>query len=169
MKRIPLGILVTAVLALFAPLAAAQIVIVTSADGRIGELSRQQAEQLYLGRTRSLPAGAPVALAALPAGRLRGRVYEQLTGKNPPGPGAALAPGGGASARDRFYEQLTGKNPSQIRAYWSRMVFTGRALPPQQAENVRELGARLMTDPNLIGYLSAADADPRLKVLLKLP
>ncbi len=49
------------------------------------------------------------------------------------------------------------------------MVFTGRALPPQQAENVRELGARLMTDPNLIGYLSAADADPRLKVLLKLP
>ena len=141
MKRIPLGILVTAVLALFAPLAAAQIVIVTSADGRIGELSRQQAEQLYLGRTRSLPDGTPVALADLPAGRLR----------------------------DRFYEQLTGKNPSQIRAYWSRMVFTGRALPPQQAENVRELGARLMTDPNLIGYLSAADADPRLKVLLKLP
>ena len=141
MKRIPLGILVTAVLALFAPLAAAQIVIVTSADGRIGELSRQQAEQLYLGRTRSLPDGTPVALADLPAGRLRGR----------------------------FYEQLTGKNPSQIRAYWSRMVFTGRALPPQQAENVRELGARLMTDPNLIGYLSAADADPRLKVLLKLP
>ena len=141
MKRIPLGILVTAVLALFAPLAAAQIVIVTSADGRIGELSRQQAEQLYLGRTRSLPDGPPVARGALPAGRLR----------------------------DRFYEQLTGKNPSQIRAYWSRMVFTGRALPPQQAENVRELGARLMTDPNLIGYLSAADADPRLKVLLKLP
>ena len=150
MKRIPLGILVTAVLALFAPLAAAQIVIVTSADGRIGELSRQQAEQLYLGRTRSLPDGTPVALADQPAGRLRGG-------------GGAAAPG------DRFYEQLTVKNPSQIRAYWSRMVFTGRALPPQQAENVRELGARLMTDPNLIGYLSAADADPRLKVLLKLP
>ncbi|NMG17316.1 hypothetical protein [Aromatoleum bremense] len=141
MKRIPLGILVTAALALFAPLAAAQIVIVTSADGRIGELSRQQAEQLYLGRTRSLPDGTPVALVDLPAGRVR----------------------------DRFYEQLTGKNPSQIRAYWSRMVFTGRALPPQQAENVRELGARLMTDPNLIGYLSAADADPHMKVLLKLP
>ena len=141
MKRIPLGILVTAVLALFAPLAAAQIVIVTSADGRIGELSRQQAEQLYLGRTRSLPDGTPVALAHQPPGRLR----------------------------DRIKEQHTRKNPSQIRAYWSRMVFTGRALPPQQAENVRELGARLMTDPNLIGYLSAADADPRLKVLLKLP
>ena len=141
MKRIPLGILVTAVLALFAPLAAAQIVIVTSADGRIGELSRQQAEQLYLGRTRSLPDGTPVALAALPAGRQPGR----------------------------FYAPRTRKHPTPLRANRSRMVFTGRALPPQQAENVRELGARLMTDPNLIGYLSAADADPRLKVLLKLP
>ncbi|MCK0506718.1 hypothetical protein [Aromatoleum anaerobium] len=141
MRPISSGILVAVALALLSPLAAAQILIVTSARGAIGELSRQQAEQLYLGRTRSLPDGTPVALADLPGGRVR----------------------------DRFYEQLTGKNPSQIRAYWSRMVFTGRALPPQQAENVRELGARLMANPNLIGYLPAADADPRMKVLLELP
>ncbi|NMG56145.1 hypothetical protein GPA23_16115 [Aromatoleum aromaticum] len=126
---------------LFAPFAAAQILIVTSARGAITELSRQQAEQLYLGRTRSLPDGTPVALADLPAG----------------------------SVRDHFYEQLTGKNPSQIRAYWSRMVFTGRALPPQQVENARELGALLMTHPNLIGYLPAANPDPRMRVLLELP
>lgn len=141
MKRLPSVILVVAFLALFAPIAPAQILIVTSARGAVGELSRQQAEQLYLGRTRSLPDGTAVALADLPAG----------------------------GVRDRFYEQLTGKNPSQIRAYWSRMVFTGRALPPQQVENARELGARLLGNPNLVGYLLAADADPRMKVLLKLP
>ncbi|MCK0511766.1 hypothetical protein [Aromatoleum buckelii] len=141
MKRLPSGILVAAALMLFAPLAVAQILIVTGARGAIGELSRQQAEQLYLGRTRSLPDGTPVTLADLPAG----------------------------SVRDRFYEQLTGKNPSQIRAYWSRMVFTGRALPPQQVGNVRELGALLMANPNVIGYLPAADADSRMKVLLELP
>ncbi|CAI07118.1 hypothetical protein [Aromatoleum aromaticum] len=141
MKRLPSGILVAAALTLFAPFAAAQILIVTSARGAITELSRQQAEQLYLGRTRSLPDGTPVALADLPAG----------------------------SVRDHFYEQLTGKNPSQIRAYWSRMVFTGRALPPQQVENARELGALLMTHPNLIGYLPAANPDPRMRVLLELP
>jgi hypothetical protein len=31
--------------------------------------------------------------------------------------------------RDEFYLKLTGKNPAQIQAYWSRLVFTGRALP----------------------------------------
>lgn len=123
------------------PLAVAQIVIVGGAHGAIKSLSRQDAEQLYLGRARTLPDGTAVAVADLPPG----------------------------TTRDRFYESLTGKNPSQIRAHWSRMVFTGRALPPQEASSVAELRSRVAADPNLIGYLPAADADATLKVLLYLP
>jgi hypothetical protein len=140
-KRILPGFLIGSAVALFASIAHAQIVIVSSARGAVQALSRQEAEQLYLGRTRNLSDGTPVALADLP-----------------PGP-----------VRDRFYEELAHKNPSQIRAHWSRMVFTGRALPPQEAASVAELRARVGANPNLIGYLPAADADSTLRVLLQLP
>lgn len=119
----------------------AEIVVVTGARSAITSLSARQAEQLYLGRVRHLADDTPVSLADLPAG----------------------------AVRDRFYERLTGKNPAQIRAYWSRMVFTGRALPPDEVAGIDALRARLANDPHLIGYLPAAAAGTDLRVLLRLP
>ncbi|MCC4115458.1 DUF1153 domain-containing protein [Aromatoleum toluclasticum] len=123
------------------PCVFAQIVIVAGAHSPLPELALEQAEQFYLGRAHTLPDGSVVTLADLPPG----------------------------SIRDHFYQQLTRKNYSQIRAYWSRMVFTGRALPPQQADSVAELRQWLAAQPNLIGYMPAAEADGRVKVLLRLP
>lgn len=119
----------------------AEVLIVAGAQSRLPELEHGTLEQLYLGRTRNLEDGTPVLLTDLPAGALR----------------------------DEFYRKLTGKNPAQIRAHWSRMVFTGRALPPQEAATVKELLQWLEANPNRIGYLAPADADPRLRVLLRLP
>ncbi|NMG32004.1 hypothetical protein [Aromatoleum evansii] len=126
---------------LIAPGVLAQVVIVAGARSPLPELTLDQAEQFYLGRAHTLPDGSVVTLADLPPG----------------------------SIRDQFYQQLTRKNPSQIRAHWSRMVFTGRALPPQQAESMAQLRQWLASQPNLIGYMPAADADGRVKVLLRLP
>lgn len=117
------------------------IVIVAGAGSAISELSKEQAEQLYLGRASTLRGGTPVSLADLP-----------------PGP-----------TRDRFYAKLTGKNPSQVRAHWSRMVFTGRALPPREVADAEQLRSLLAADPDLIGYLPTTAADDRLKILLRLP
>lgn len=121
--------------------ASAEVLVVAGARSALPELTRDTIEQLYLGRVRNLDDGTPVLLADLPAGALR----------------------------DGFYRQLTGKNPAQIRAHWSRMVFTGRALPPQEATDVEQLRQWLAANPQMIGYLAPADADPRVKVLLRLP
>lgn len=126
---------------LAAPCVLAQIVIVADVRSPLPELTLDQAEQFYLGRVHTLPDGSVVTLADLPAGALR----------------------------DQFYQQVTGKNANQIRAHWSRMVFTGRALPPRQAESVAQLRQWLASQPNLIGYMPAADADGRVRVLLRLP
>lgn len=133
--------LVASFACLFAPCALAQIVIVSGAKSPLAELTLTQAEQFYLGRAHSLPDGVAVTLADLPPGPLR----------------------------DQFYQRLTGKNPSQIRAHWSRMVFTGRALPPQEAADIEQLRAWLNAKPNMIGYLPSAEADSRVRVLLRLP
>ena len=118
----------------------AQLVIVSGKNGAVSELSRAQAERLFLGRATTLQDNTPVTLIDLP-----------------PGP-----------ERDRFYLVLTGKNPVQTRAYWSRQVFTGRALPPRQASSVEELRQWLSEDDNAIGYLPQEHVGERLRVLLQV-
>lgn len=118
----------------------AQLVIVTGRGGEIPALSRTQAERLFLGRTSTLADNTPVTLIDLPPG----------------------------ADRDRFYLELTGKNPVQTRAYWSRQVFTGRALPPRQAESVEQLREWLRGDPRSIGYIPATQVDDQLRILLRV-
>ncbi|MBX3679051.1 hypothetical protein [Cognatazoarcus halotolerans] len=120
--------------------AQADTVVVTGKTSLVMTLDRQDVERLYLGRTAVLPDGTPVTLADLPPGNVR----------------------------DGFYLALTGKNPVQIRTYWSRIVFTGRALPPKEAESPAQLRRWLASNPNLIGYLSDTDVDESVRVLLRI-
>ena len=117
------------------------VVLVSARAGGIPELDRETAAQLYLGRRTSMPDGRSARLLDLPAG----------------------------PERDLFYERLTAKNPSQIRAYWSRMVFTGRAHPPHEANDQEDALRRVLTDPSALAYLPAASVVGQpLNVLLRL-
>ncbi len=128
-------------LLLGSPAVRAEFIIFSSANSRVDALSHEQAEQLYLGRRSALPDGTPANLVDLPAGPLR----------------------------DRFYLLLTGKNPGQIRAWWSRQVFSGRALPPREASSLEEMRRWVKGDPGALGYLPSGEATEGLKVLLRLP
>ena len=117
------------------------VVLVSARTGGIAELDRETAAQLYLGRRTSLPDGRGARLLDLPAG----------------------------PERDLFYQRLTGKNPSQIRAYWSRMVFTGRAHPPHEVNDQEDALRRVLADPSTLAYLPAASVtDQPLHVLMRL-
>lgn len=117
------------------------LAVVSAREGGMTELDRESAEQLYLGRRTTLPNGRAVTLVDLPAGPIR----------------------------DRFYLQLTRKNPSQIRAYWSRLVFTGRAQPPREATDADEARRIVLSSPGAIAYLPLEAAlDPSLVILLTL-
>ena len=139
LRRLGLAPMLTLVLALWQAGAHAQgIVLVSAHAGGVAEVDRETAAQLYLGRRTTLPDGRGVRLLDLPAG----------------------------AERDLFYQRLTGKNPSQIRAYWSRLVFTGRAHPPQEALDIDDALRRVLADRNALAYLPAAAADhPGLRVL----
>lgn len=119
----------------------AEILIVTSNRSGPIELTREQAEKLYLGRSTTLSDGSSASLVDLPNG----------------------------SVRDEFYLKLTGKNPAQIQAYWSRLVFTGRALPPREARSMAEARQWLTDTPNLIGYLYRNEPTAGMRILLRLP
>lgn len=142
LRRLGLAPILALVLALWQAGAHAQGVVLVSAHaGGIAELDRETAAQLYLGRRTALPDGRSVRLLDLPAG----------------------------TERDLFYHRLTGKNPSQIRAYWSRMVFTGRAHPPHEASDAEDALRRVLADPSALAYLpAAAAANQPLNVLMLL-
>jgi len=128
--------------ALLAPLdGRAELVLVTSQRSGPVELSREQAEKLYLGRSTTLADGTPVKLVDLPNG----------------------------NTRDDFYLKLTNKNPAQIVAYRSRLVFNGRTTPPLEAASIAEARQWLADTPNLIGYLERTDVTGGMRVLLRLP
>ena len=112
--------------------------LVTSAKGAVSGLSREEAAQLFLGHRNRLNDGTPVTLIDLPSGQIRAKLYQALIGKN----------------------------PVQVRANWSRLVFSGRVRPPLEATDENEALEWLINTPNAIGYLPAAVNDKRIKVLL---
>ena len=54
--------------------------------------------------------------------------------------------------------------------YWVRLVFAGRAKPPEMAPNDTDVLQRVQQDPNAIGYVSASVVVPAaLKVVAIAP
>ncbi|HEX3061787.1 MAG TPA: phosphate ABC transporter substrate-binding protein, partial [Usitatibacter sp.] len=67
--------------------------------------------------------------------------------------------------RDRFYAQYTGKSPAQVKAHWSKLIFTGRGQPPRQVANGAEAKRALAEDPHAIAYIDNRLVDSTVRVL----
>jgi hypothetical protein len=70
--------------------------------------------------------------------------------------------------RDFFYQYLVGRNRNQMKAYWTRMHFTGRGKSPSEI-SVDTLSALLDSNPSVIAYIPKQMVDSRFKVILEIP
>lgn len=82
-------------------------------------------------------------------------------------------PGGGTvlpvtqkGVRDEFNEKVLGKSSSQVKAHWSKLVFTGKGTPPQELGSDDEVKALVAKNPSVIGYIDAASVDDSVKAVL---
>jgi ABC-type phosphate transport system substrate-binding protein len=116
----------------------ADVVAVVSSKSAITVLSKSQIEDIFLGRATHLPAG----LQAVPLDQPEG-----------------------SSAREEFYARVAGKSPAQMKAYWSRIIFTGRGQPPKEVTDGTALRKRLADDPTTIGYIDASLVNDSVKVV----
>jgi ABC-type phosphate transport system substrate-binding protein len=114
------------------------VVVVTSTRSPALSLSREQVADIFLGRNTRLPDGR----RAVP-----------------------IDHGEGMAIRDAFYLAFTGKSPAQIKAHWSKVIFTGRGHPPKQAADGNEVKQRLSRNPDAIAYLEAALLDSSVQVV----
>lgn len=116
-------------------------VIVNPANGN-AQMTEEQVQQLFLGKTSSFPNGTP----ALPVDQ----------------------PSSSAS-NTAFYEQVVKKSGSQLKAYWTKLVFSGGGTPPQEVGDDNAVKQIVATNPNAIGYIDSAKVDASIKVVLQKP
>lgn len=117
----------------------ADVVAVVSSKSPITSLSKDQVADLFLGRMSRLPNGALI----VPVDQAEG-----------------------SAAFDHFYEKIAGKSPAQIKAYWSKIIFTGRGQPPRALRNDDEVKKHLAQNPQAIGYIDEKMLDDSVRVLL---
>ena len=74
----------------------------------------------------------------------------------------------GEDSRTEFYNKVAKKSPSQLNAYWSRLIFTGKGQPPKVVLDDDEVIETINTDNHLIGYASSESVDDSVTVLLRI-
>jgi len=74
----------------------------------------------------------------------------------------------GSPERDQFYLRVAGKTPALLKAYWSKMVFTGRGQPPRELAGNAAVRRAVAEDPALIGYIEREALDPTVRPVLLL-
>jgi ABC-type phosphate transport system substrate-binding protein len=71
----------------------------------------------------------------------------------------------GSTVSDEFGDKVLGKSASQLKAYWSKLVFTGKGTPPKEQDNDAEVIKLVASNPNLIGFIDAKSVNDSIKVI----
>jgi len=64
-----------------------------------------------------------------------------------------------------FNSKVIKKSSSQLKAYWSKLVFTGKGTPPKSVANDQEVIDLVAKNPNMIGFVSKGSAGGSVKVV----
>jgi ABC-type phosphate transport system substrate-binding protein len=126
-------------LASLAATAEADVVVIVSAKSPVASLTKEQVSDIFLAKATTFPGGG----AATPV--------EQVEG---------------AAPRDEFHSKVTGKAGAQLKAYWSKLVFTGKASAPKELPDSAEVKKLVAGDPGLVGYIDKSAVDGSVKVVL---
>lgn len=71
----------------------------------------------------------------------------------------------GHAARDEFNKKVLGKSSSQIKAYWSKLIFTGKGTPPDALGDVSAVIKQVASEPGAIAYIEADAVTDAIKVI----
>jgi ABC-type phosphate transport system substrate-binding protein len=140
LNRIRLTIFGLALSLAMAGTAKADVVVVVSAKCAVSTLSKDQVTDIFLGKSARFPDGAP----AVPIDQAEG-----------------------SPARDEFYSTFANKSPAQMKAHWTKIIFTGRGQPPKSVPNSVEVRKLIAANPQAISYIERSAVDGTVKVLVQ--
>jgi len=118
--------------------AGTDVVAVVSSQSAVRVLTQDQLADIFLGRVSRFPNG----VLAVPIDLREG-----------------------SPERDQFYAKITGKTPAQVKAYWSKIIFTGRGQPPKAVPTDLDVKKFVAGNAGAIGYIDAALLDDTVHAL----
>ena len=117
----------------------AQVAVVVNPKSPTASMTAEQVSAIFLGKSNTLPSGAAAAPVDQPES---------------------------AAVREAFYTKVTGKSGAQVKAAWSRLVFSGKATPPKEVGSSAEVKKFVAGNPDGIGYIEKSAVDGSVKVVL---
>lgn len=67
-----------------------------------------------------------------------------------------------------FYRKATGRDVAQVKATWSRLVFSGKGQAPKQLPDSGAVKKAVAADPKAVGYIEKNAVDASVKVLFPI-
>jgi hypothetical protein len=122
--------------------ALAEIAVIASANSGAKVLDAKIAKKLFLGKLKSIPGMNAVTLV--------GQVDTSPT-------------------KAEFTQMVAKKGLDKYKAYWSKMIFSGKAVPPKELANDAEVKAYVASHNDAVGYINTNAVDDSVKVLLRAP
>ncbi|KHM51172.1 MULTISPECIES: phosphate ABC transporter substrate-binding protein [Pseudoalteromonas] len=71
----------------------------------------------------------------------------------------------GTAIADEFNSKVVGKSSSQLNAYWSKLVFTGKGTPPEKFDSDQAVIDFVAANGDSIGYIDSSKATDKVKVI----
>jgi ABC-type phosphate transport system substrate-binding protein len=142
MALLPSRLLASLALSLLAATAGAtEMVVIVSVRNPAPALRTEQVAAIFLGQTGRFPDGLEAVALDQPIG---------------------------SPLRDEFYLRVTNKSPALLKAWWSKIVFTGRGQPPREAADNAAVRKMVAENPSMIGYIERSALDATVRPLLLL-
>ncbi|MBC7685054.1 MAG: phosphate ABC transporter substrate-binding protein [Bdellovibrionales bacterium] len=118
---------------------AGDLVVIVSSRSSVSALRQEQVADIFLGQIAKFPSGADVV---------------------------ALDQEVGSADRDEFYNKVAAKTRPLVKAYWTKMIFTGRGQPPKEVGSSAAIRKMVADNPNLIGYIDKSALDLSVRTVL---
>lgn len=123
-----------------APIAAqAEVSVIGNKNITVDSVTLKQAKKLWLGKLKKLSGAGKIS------------VVDQTVGN---------------AARTEFYRKVVKKKPNQLKAYWAKVIFTGKAFPPEKLIDDAAVLEWVANTPGALGYVDSAAVNGSVKLLL---
>ncbi len=115
------------------------IAVVTGKGSQVAQLSREEIAELFLGKRNSVQ-----NISVMPIDNQD------------------------SALRERFYMSIAEMSNLRVKAYWSRIVFSGQGRPPQEA-SMEEGISRVINERETLFYLPQEHVTNKMQIVFTIP
>jgi hypothetical protein len=119
---------------------ASDLVVVVNKLNPMQSLTKSEVIDIYMGRYLTFPDGSPVQPLDLKSN---------------------------SKLKENFYLTLVNQNGRKVNAYWSRLLFSGRATPPLEVSSVAEALQQVIEAKSKMAYIPQSAVTNSVRVVFK--